>query len=242
MKRVGYMKHTVEKREDAVSPVVGVMLMLVVVIIIAAVVSAFAGGLATKEQKAPVAILDVDINSLENAGDMPPWGDGYYVPTMTIRHVSGDPLQTKDLKIITYFQNRTGSKAIGMLQGEQAVAGNDAWISYTSSQYIGVFFINDPKRFGTGAVQDTKGKDNWFGNASAVLQTGDILTSPAQFCGNYNDDTGPTQPHVNTGMNYLFGFNVSDPANGFRPGASADVKIVHIPSGKYIYDEKVVLQ
>jgi len=230
------------EREDAVSPVVGVMLMLVVVIIIAAVVSAFAGGLATKEQKAPVAVLHVNINSLENAGGMPPWGDGYYAPTMTIRHVSGDPLQTKDLKIITYFQNKTGSKAIGMLQGEQAVAGNDAWNYYTSSQYCGVFFINDPKQFGTGAVQATKGKSNWFGNASAVLKTGDILTSPAQFCGNYNDNTGPSQPHTNTGMSYLFGFDVSDPANGFRPGAIAEVKVVHIPSGKYIYDQEVVLE
>lgn len=38
---------------DAVSPVVGVMLMLVVTIIIAAVVSAFAGGLGQSSQKAP---------------------------------------------------------------------------------------------------------------------------------------------------------------------------------------------
>lgn len=38
---------------DAVSPVVGVMLMLVVTIIIAAVVSAFAGGLGASSSKAP---------------------------------------------------------------------------------------------------------------------------------------------------------------------------------------------
>jgi len=38
---------------DAVSPVVGVMLMLVVTIIIAAVVSAFAGGLGGSQQKTP---------------------------------------------------------------------------------------------------------------------------------------------------------------------------------------------
>jgi len=38
---------------DAVSPVVGVMLMLVVTIIIAAVVSAFAGGLGQSSPKAP---------------------------------------------------------------------------------------------------------------------------------------------------------------------------------------------
>jgi len=38
---------------DAVSPVVGVMLMLVVTIIIAAIVSAFAGGISTSTTKAP---------------------------------------------------------------------------------------------------------------------------------------------------------------------------------------------
>jgi hypothetical protein len=41
--------------EDAVSPVVGVMLMLVVVIIIAAVVSAFAGGTVSGVKKVPQA-------------------------------------------------------------------------------------------------------------------------------------------------------------------------------------------
>jgi len=46
-------------KEDAVSPVIGVMLMLVVTIIIAAVVSAFAGGLASDTSKAPQATLSV---------------------------------------------------------------------------------------------------------------------------------------------------------------------------------------
>ncbi|MDI9633023.1 MAG: type IV pilin N-terminal domain-containing protein [Methanolinea sp.] len=44
---------------DAVSPVVGVMLMLVVTIIIAAVVSGFAGGLAGESRKAPQASIKV---------------------------------------------------------------------------------------------------------------------------------------------------------------------------------------
>lgn len=43
--------------EDAVSPVVGVMLMLVVTIIIAAVVSAFAGGVGGDRSKTPQATL-----------------------------------------------------------------------------------------------------------------------------------------------------------------------------------------
>jgi len=229
--------------EHAVSPVVGVMLMLVVVIIIAAVVSAFAGGLATKEQKAPVSVLDVSIHALENAGGMPPWGNGYYAPTMTIQHVSGDTLPTKDLRILTYFKNPSGSTMRGNLSGEIAVAGNDTWTYYTVDQYCGVLFINDPKRFGTGAVEDSdSGRSNWFGNASAVLQTGDILTTPAQFCGNYNDNTGPTKPHKNTGMTYLLGFDATDPIHGFRTGSVVNVKIVHIPSGKAIFDKDVVVE
>lgn len=50
------MTHRI-KMEDAVSPVVGVMLMLVVTIIIAAVVSGFAGGLVGDNQKAPQASI-----------------------------------------------------------------------------------------------------------------------------------------------------------------------------------------
>lgn len=45
------------KREEAVSPVVGVMLMLVVTIIVAAVVSGFSGGLAGEQQVAPQASI-----------------------------------------------------------------------------------------------------------------------------------------------------------------------------------------
>ena len=50
-------------KEDAVSPVIGVMLMLVVTIIIAAVVAAFAGGLATDAERAPSAVLKAEVDS-----------------------------------------------------------------------------------------------------------------------------------------------------------------------------------
>jgi flagellin-like protein len=44
-------------KENAVSPVIGILLMLVVTIIIAAVVSGFAGGLAVIPVKAPQLVL-----------------------------------------------------------------------------------------------------------------------------------------------------------------------------------------
>lgn len=58
---------------DAVSPVVGVMLMLVVTIIIAAIVSAFAGGLSSNTEKTPNVQLNAHYSQsqgmwFENAG------------------------------------------------------------------------------------------------------------------------------------------------------------------------------
>ena len=56
------MKRTTLKNEDAVSPVIGVMLMIVVTIIIAAVVSGFAGGMTSSESKVPNAAFTVHPN------------------------------------------------------------------------------------------------------------------------------------------------------------------------------------
>lgn len=47
------------RKDEAVSPVVGILLMLVVTIIIAAVVSGFAGSLASDQSKAPQISLEV---------------------------------------------------------------------------------------------------------------------------------------------------------------------------------------
>ncbi len=54
------MKHPI-RNERAVSPVIGVMLMIVVTIIIAAIVSAFAGGYANDDKKAPNAVISAEV-------------------------------------------------------------------------------------------------------------------------------------------------------------------------------------
>ena len=73
-----------KKKEDAVSPVIGVMLMLVVTIVIAAVVAAFAGGLGSDVEMAPTAALDIDVKS-----------DG----TVKIEHISGESLIANDIEV-----------------------------------------------------------------------------------------------------------------------------------------------
>ncbi len=74
-----------EKNDDAVSPVVGVMLMLVVTIIIAAIVSGFAGGLASGTSKPVQATIKADYSQSNG---------------MTITHTGGDTINTLQTKII----------------------------------------------------------------------------------------------------------------------------------------------
>lgn len=83
---------TRKKSEDAVSPVIGVMLMLVVTVVIAAVVAIFATGMVEETEPAPIAKLDVEILTAYEV-------NGGTVPTLHLTHVSGDPLDTADLKL-----------------------------------------------------------------------------------------------------------------------------------------------
>jgi FlaG/FlaF family flagellin (archaellin) len=83
-------------RDDAVSPVIGVMLMLVVTVIIAAVVSGFAGGLVGEgSQKVPSLSMDVAIT---NSGGFK--GSEF---SATVLGVS-EPIPTTDLKIVTSWE------------------------------------------------------------------------------------------------------------------------------------------
>jgi archaeal type IV pilus assembly protein PilA len=71
--------------ENAVSPVVGVMLMLVVVIIIAAVVSGFAGGLVQGNKMAPQAKIQGTcyVNSSSNLVILTHMGGDELIPAKT---------------------------------------------------------------------------------------------------------------------------------------------------------------
>ena len=74
-----------QKNEQAVSPVVGVMLMLVVTIIIAALVSAFSGGAASGTQKAPTATIQGTYSQMYG---------------MTITNNGGDAIPMSTTKIL----------------------------------------------------------------------------------------------------------------------------------------------
>ena len=89
-----------KKSDDAISPVIGVMLMLVVTVVIAAAVTIFATGVVGETEVAPVAVLDVEIFS--NQENMA----GLSGPELFITHLSGDAVDTDDIEIRTSWTHK----------------------------------------------------------------------------------------------------------------------------------------
>jgi len=204
-----------EKRltnEHAVSPVVGVMLMLVVTIIIAAVVSAFAGGLTTGKEKAPQASIDVKIKT-----DMDDTMGGT-ATVMTFAELSGDPIQTKDLAIITYYTNKTGAVYKNKQTALSEAADINGWGTLTR-----VPFLND-MRYGYYGGNAKVDFGNYTWRSGDVLSTG-TTAGTAQLLA-INSTSAP--------------YTIADP--DFGSGSVVDVKILHIPSGQYILDKEVTVE
>ena len=92
--------------QDAVSPVVGVMLMLVVTIVIAAVVSAFAGGMGTDQHKTPQVTLNVKSDIQKIGGTIDPDTYALTYPTgftaangLLFENTGGDTFSLADIEI-----------------------------------------------------------------------------------------------------------------------------------------------
>ena len=82
------------RKDDAVSPVIGVMLMLVVTIVIAAVVVMFSTGLAGDTKTTPTALFEVSGTDTFSAG-----ASGEELAYVNIRHKGGDTIPLSDLQI-----------------------------------------------------------------------------------------------------------------------------------------------
>ena len=109
-------------KEDAVSPVIGIMLMLVVTIIIAGTVTLFATGiLGDTDNMGDTSITKVKFVGFETAGN-----ELLYVenPSFTARAetglvfevVSGDAIDMRNLKLIIDDHNLRGSNSAGRLE------------------------------------------------------------------------------------------------------------------------------
>lgn len=227
------------KKDDAVSPVVGVMLMLVVTIIIAAVVSAFAGGLASSEQKAPTLTMETVITNT-----------GYYYGSHISMKViaASEPIPSSDVKIVTTWKASNGEKnSVTVIPGVNNT-------NYGSTRLVA------PWGYGPGieefGMYNTKTKEQDFGNYTITSGTSmraypsgawGPYSYPATY-GGYGPGPSPTYEYV-TGEEYIIGKDhdgmqglLGDNWNNLRDGDIVNVQIIHTPSGKKIYDEDVVVR
>lgn len=93
-----------ERKEDAVSPVIGVMLMLVVTIIIAAVITGFATDLSKDTDKTPMVLFDVQYNNDKGI--------------IELKHKGGDAIRIQDIELILEQSGLTANNGIFQVLSE----------------------------------------------------------------------------------------------------------------------------
>lgn len=229
--------HT-KARDGAVSPVVGVMLMLVVTIIIAAVVSAFAGGMTEDTEKAPSGNFKVRI-----ANDGTWGGSNFHVDVLGV----SEAIPTKDLKIVTSWTARDGTKGGASITAAGTTQNNT---------YYSTYAYHAPLGFGPGVEEwvasGTYKKSQNFGNYS--LMAGTRMHNSAA---GYSTTTGGYGISPDTRYEYSSGTYMLGPGEGrvdamtailgedwnlLQPGDLVNVRFIHIPSGKMILDVNVPVE
>jgi len=230
-----YLKRiTRENREDAVSPVVGVMLMLVVTIIIAAVVSAFAGGLVGGSNTAtPTLSMDVKIANT-----------GSYATSSFAATVLGisAPTATQQLKLSTSWvttmkDNSTYTSGIPKNTANGASFAGGATVTAASATTSS----QAPYGFGPGITGPTismsypYNMNQSFGNYTLEQGTGLIAEAPTGYinyvAGGSGQSGGPS------GMNTVLGSGWEQ----LRTGDVVTVRVIYAPTGKIVYQKDVVV-
>ena len=191
-----------KQNESAVSPVIGVMLMIVVTIIIAAIVAAFAGDLSGGQATAPVASIQCSIVK-SDASDA----------TLTMTHLSGDPINTANTRIIVSYKDANGNPMQSRTSGSSVSITNDNGNSVS----VTVPYLNDPK---VGSIDATSTLTNIsYGNY--VWNTGQVIT---------------------TGNAAGFAAILGEQPSAVSVGDTFNIKLVDIPSEKTIYQKDVSVQ
>jgi len=85
-----------KKSDDAVSPVVGVMLMVVITVVIAAVITVFSSGLLSEDTVSDPVML-IDIGHIESEYD--PGYDRYLLKSIEFVHKGGDSIPLNDIQV-----------------------------------------------------------------------------------------------------------------------------------------------
>jgi FlaG/FlaF family flagellin (archaellin) len=218
-----------KQNEHAVSPVVGVMLMLVVTIIIAAVVSAFAGGLAAGKEKAPQVSLETHIKL---TGGM---SGG---PSMIIKDLGGDSINTRNVKLVTSWANASGIYHVQsttapkyMNDTEEYYSAMSAFSHYNLSSMntqTASYTYNEPYLVVSGQYPASGAADKdtalWFGNY--IMHAGDVIKA---------DTNLDTSSYGNTWIDK----QIINDIGLLTQNDIVNVQLIDLKSGTTIYDKDV---
>lgn len=211
-------KSNTRKTNDAVSPVIGVMLMLVVTIVIAAFVSMFVGTTFAGTEAAPSTVLNVKI--LSNGGS-----DGTQ-DIMLIEHVGGSSIPSSDLKITTYYTStgtdRTVKRGEAIAQSMPSITVKDAT---GANKKIVVPILSDVT---AGSLGDSKI------NFGKYEFTSGSVASTYNSAGTWTV-LGFEKPTTATKDTIIEQY-------GFTKGSKVTVNIIHTPSQAVLYNKEVVVQ
>ncbi len=253
------MRRNKEQKDDAVSPVVGVMLMLVVTIVIAAVVSAFAGGMGTSQKAAPQASIAVKTGYLS---------DGNF--DISFEHLGGDPILTRDCQFITYLtlQNGTTIKHVQTPSSPLARSESYGQINGNPSYSRGPH-LTDPQKYAypCNPINDVTVMGGWvvpgitnltaFPEGANYAWFGQAVWLPGDIARTYNNGytanflglipttytgTPPTMENPYPGTNETYQAGIATLKDCVAKNCRLDIKLMHMPSGKYIMDKSIVLQ
>ena len=231
-----------KKSDDAISPVIGVMLMLVITVVIAAVITTFATGIVTDTEPAPTAVLDVKIKSnvqvLQDEIHA-----GLTGPDFWITHVSGDSIDTRDIEIRTSWTDQYGNyhqssySAAEFKKGHpNGVAGNsDPESVRKQPMYAKV----------KGSFSNTEYESNspnyYFGDA--ILTPGIKLTATADYLTlDANNMRSPFMDVIFDSSGKYLDDNKLGIMKYLPKGTAVNVMILHVPSNKAIYDKEVTVE
>lgn len=215
-----------KKSDDAVSPVIGVMLMIVITVVIAGVIAAFGTGMVGNTEAAPSAVLNVEIINYDGVLDAGEYGT-LKAPDFRITHVSGDTIDTGDIELRFSWTDSKGVKHAS---------------SFSASSIEGTaMYLETPT--GSKFSVDSYGLKGYpFGKAE--LEPGYTIKTCAKALGNVQE--GQLEHEKSKYMDYIFNNGQANPegtTNGvmdwLEKGTPVDVTILHIPSNTIIY-EKVV--
>lgn len=231
------------KTEDAVSPVIGVMLMLVITVVIAGVVSVFGVGMAGDTEPAPTVILDVQI--LSNFGALDNGAGALRGPDFQIRHVSGDALDTGDIEIQAAWYDENGkfhdSKYSAEAVKRKYPNGLPA-IGSSSPRMQPMYVKTQVPSIDGDYTYKSGGLDYYFGDY--ILTPGYRITSTTDFLYDGNNKGSQFMDVIFNDGEIITGNSLEDEGimEYLTKGTPVQITILHIPSNSIIFDKEVIVQ